>query len=364
MTRTSFAVAPGGWRFRSVPAALMIVAVVAGCSDRDQAPPPPPPEALYVLNSLGGTIDRIDLATGTVEFALANAGQAPNDLLVADDSGVLWVAASLDNEVLRFDVETLGAPLVTDLGENQNPYRLAPRPSAGVVVANWLGGTVAFLDDQGSVGARAPIGRTPESAAWTGTHFAVTASGYDFPSARYGPGRLFLVPDGGAAPVDSATTGTNPQRLLLGPDGRLHVLCTGNYGAYEPASPGLIRFHDAATLDSLGTLVLDVSAGALVAADSKVYVTAYFGGLLKYDGTTHVLERGPGDPILDAPGLGGMVYDAARRRLYVAGFEDDVVYVVDTDADTLVTAWNVGDGPVALAPGRVSPPMSTRPPSP
>jgi DNA-binding beta-propeller fold protein YncE len=344
--------------------AFALLLAATGCSDDDTTPPPPPAEALYVLNSLGGTIDRIDLATGTVEFAVADAGQAPNDLLIDDARGALWVAASLDNEVLRFDLETLAAPVRADVGTNRNPYRLAQRPGGGVIVTNWLGATATFLDDEAAVSASAAIARTPESAAWTGTRFAVSASGYDFPSARYAAGRLYLVPDGGSAPVDSAITGTNPQRLLIGPGGRLHVLCTGNYGAYEPATTGEVRVHDPATLDSLDTLVLGVSAGAIEAANGKVYVAAYFGGLLKYDGAALTLERGPDDPILDVPGLGGMAYDADRRRLYVAGFEDDAVYVIDTTADTLVTAWNVGDGPIELALGRISPRMSTRRPSP
>ncbi len=70
---------------------------------------------------------------------------------------------------------------------------------------------------------------------------------------------------------------------------------------------------------------------------------------MKYDGLTHTVTRGPANPVLAKEALTGIAADAEAHRLYVAGFNDDAVYVVDTRADTLMATWHVGDGPMALA---------------
>ena len=50
-----------------------------------------------------------------------------------------------------------------------------------------------------------------------------------------------------------------------------------------------------------------------------------------------------------------MAHDAGRKPLSVAGLDHDTISAVDTTADTLVTAWPVGDGPVAPVSGQARP---------
>ena len=330
---------------------LSIALVLAGCGAEPSTPGLPPASALIVVNSLGETLDRIDLATGVVEHAVLLLGNSPNDLVVEPGGGRFWVANSLDNEVWGIEAVTLSPDPIIHLGANQNPYGLALLDDGRVAVTNWLGGDLALLDPAtGVVDDRRPIGRTPEAVRAVGARIYVTAVGYDLPTGRFGPGKVYaLLADArGAGPVDSVIVPTNPQDLLLDEIGRLHVICTGNYGGYAPASVGAIRVLDASTLDSLGAIELGATPGAAVIAGGHVYVSAFFGGLFKYDATSLQIERGAGNPILDVQGLSGMAFDADRDRLYVAGFDDDLIYVIDTMADTLVTAWPVGDGPIAI----------------
>lgn len=326
--------------------------LATGCSDDDPVDPgPPPASALYVVNSLGETLDRIDLETGAVTLAILPLGNGPNDIAVSGEPTRLWIANSLDNEVWGVDPDQQVPEPVVDVGNNQNPYRLAVLDDGRVAVTNWLGGNLALLDPAaGIVDDSRPIGRTPEAVLSSGHRLFATAVGYDLPTGRFGPGKVYAldIAARGGAPIDSAVVPTNPQALLIDTQGRLHVICTGNYGGYEPASQGAVRVLNATTLDSLGTIELGATPGAGILVNDQVYVSAYFGGLMRYDSRTLEVSRGPANPVLDAPGLSGLAYDAARQRLYVAGFEDDLVYVVDTTADTLVTAWQVGDGPIAL----------------
>ncbi|HEX7880476.1 MAG TPA: hypothetical protein VF720_13765 [Candidatus Eisenbacteria bacterium] len=330
---------------------------LVACGDDPVDPGPVPASALYVVNSLGETLDRIDLETGSVSLAVMPLGNGPNDVVMTDPASAdlaparFWIANSLDNDVWGIDAAQLVPEPVIDLGNNQNPYRLALLPDGRVAVTNWLGGTLALLDPvAGTVDDRRPIGRTPEAVLASGNRVFVTAVGYDLPTGRFGPGKVYALDSSarGAGPADSAIVPTNPQALLIDTQGRLHVICTGNYGGYEPASQGAVRVLNAATLDSVGAIALGATPGAGILVDDQIYLSAYFGGLLRYDANTLAVTRGPDDPILDTPGLSGLAYDAGRHRLYVSGFEDDLVYVVDTTADTLVTAWEVGDGPIAL----------------
>lgn len=345
---------PSGRRTLAPPLLLATALVLlGGCGDGETDPPgPPPPAYLLVLNSLGETLDRIDLDTGVVEYAITPTGNAPNDLLVDAVRNRAWVANSGDNSVAAFDLATLGAGPVALLGPNSNPWALARLTDGGIAVTNWLSGDVAWIDPQsGAVGGRIPVGRAPQALipAPDPAHLLVTLVQYDFPSGRFGPGLVQpLCPDCGEPRRPAVAVGTNPQTLVLGPDGGIHVVCTGNYGGYAPTRAGEIHILDPTTYAPRDTIALGGSPDRAAVAGNFVYVSA-LEGLLKYDGVTHAVINDAAHPILNASTLGGLVVDEARHRLYVTGFTDDLVYVLDTLADTLVTAWEVGDGPVTLA---------------
>ena len=305
-----------------------------------------------MLNSLGETFDRIDLDTGVVQQGVATTGNSPNDLWVDATAGQAWVANSLDNEVAAYDLATLRKGAAVSLGPNSNPWNLAGTPDHHLLVTNWLAGDVAEIDPAaGTLLQRIAVGRTPEGilAGSTANSLRVTLVNYDDAQQRFGPGEVATYCPVCARPAPLVTVGTNPQTLFTGPDDRTHVICTGNFGGYEPAEWGQVRVLDWPTPGQQDTLRLGGTPDRAQVVGDMVYVSAFFGGLMKYDGRTHAILRDSLHPVLDAPGLGAMAYDAARHRLYVAGFDDDTIYVVDTTADTLVTAWPVGDGPIALA---------------
>lgn len=340
--------------------ALVLALAAPGCGEKSTRPPGPPPAAyLLVLNSLGETFDRIDLDTGQVTQGVATTGNAPNDLWVDDARGRAWVANSLDNAVTAYNLATLAPVASVALGPNSNPWNLAGTPDGRLLVTNWLAGDVAVLDPAaGALVTRIPVGRTPEGilAGSTANFLRVTLVNYDDATHRFGPGQVFTYCPVCKEPAPLVAVGTNPQTLFTGPDGHLQVVCTGNFGGYEPAQWGEIRVLDWPAAGRQDTLRLGGTPDRAQVVGDMVYVSAFFGGLMKYNGRTHAILRDSTHPILDAPGLGALAYDEARHRLYVAGFDDDTIYVIDTTADTLVTAWPVGDGPVALARVEAAPP--------
>ncbi len=335
-------------RGATVSAALVTLAaavlLAAGCGTESVTrPEPAPPSALYVLNGLGETLSRVDLETGRVENDLLHLGDAPNALLFDPAGDRLFVANSGDNVVWSLQPDSLDRNGDYPLGPNTNPYGLAVTRSGELAVSGFLSGDVAFFSAAtGALLRRVPVGRTPQAVLDLPGRTLVSVVHYDFPSNSFGPGEVVAIPDGAAAAGTRAIVGVNPQHLVTGPDGLLHVICTGNYVDV----PGSVYFLNAVTLAVVDSLTLGGTPAAAVVVGDDVYVSAYFGGLMKYDGRTHTVLRGPSDPVLDVTGLGGLAHDATTGRLYVSAFEDDLVLVVDVAADTLAAAWPVGDGPL------------------
>lgn len=330
------------------PLLLLFAAALltTSCGDGTTQPPPAaPPSALYALNGLGETLTRIDLDTGqTTPFVLA-LGSMPNALLFDHDLDRLFAVNSGDNTVWSLDPDSLTRNVTYDLGPNANPYAVAITSGGELAVSAWLSADVAFFDvASGALLRRVPVGRTPEALLALPGKLLVTVVNYDFPSGSFGPGEVVEIAEGAAAAGRRAAVGANPQDLVAGPDGRVHVVCTGNYAD----EGGRVFFLDAGAMTAVDSLELGGSPAEATVAGDDVYVSGYFGGLLKYDGKSHALLRGTSDPVVNAEGLGGLAFDAARERLYLAVFPDDVVYSVDTAADTLAGAWSVGDGPQDL----------------
>ncbi|TPW01909.1 MAG: hypothetical protein FD129_3280, partial [bacterium] len=154
--------------------ALLLNLLLSGCTDDTTPPGPAPAASLYVVNSLGETLDRIDLETGTVEPMVRLLGNSPNDLVVESDGSRFWVANSQDNDVWGIEASTLEVDPVIHLGTNQNPYARALLDDGRVAVTNWLGGNLALLDRAtGLVDDRRPIGRAPQAVRAVGARIYV-----------------------------------------------------------------------------------------------------------------------------------------------------------------------------------------------
>jgi DNA-binding beta-propeller fold protein YncE len=318
--------------------ALMFLLPSCG-SDETNDPPPAGNPALFVINSLGGTLDVIDLATNEIHLGVLTLGESPNDIAFEPTRNVIYVVNSSSNDVWEVDAAADTVTDVADLGPNTNPWWLTVTEPGQVAVTNWLSGDVVWLNfPGGQVARRRTVGQAPEGVRAHNGNLYVTVTAYES-GGTYGTGELVMI-DGPRQAV-----GTNPQDVVVGPDGNLHVICTGDYAG----SFGTVHVLDATTLAPIDTISLGGTPAAATVSGNDVYVSGFYGGLVKYDGVTHQIVRGPGDPILSSTGLGKMALDAVEGRLYVPCFDEDVVYVVDVAADTVLTAYAVGDGPVAVA---------------
>jgi DNA-binding beta-propeller fold protein YncE len=323
------------------------LALAAGCGDETVLEAPPAPElapAVFVVNSLGETLSRILIADGSVAANALALGAGPNAIVVSDDGRTGYVASSLSNRIDAVDLGRLAISKTIDLGPGANPYAIAlTADGRAAYVSNLAADEVARIDlAAGQVARRIRVGRGPEGFLVAGGDLYVAVTGYR--PEGYDPGEVAVV----AVPADTVRArlrvGLNPQALAPAPDGTIHVLCTGDYGAHE-GRVFVIEPSGPAVVDSLD--VGGAPAAILVLDDGRGVIAGFFGGLRRYDRAARSVEatRALGTEA----GLSALALDGATGRLYVADFDDDQVHLVDLAADSLLTSFTVGDGPVSLA---------------
>jgi len=142
--------------------------------------------------------------------------------------------------------------------------------------------------------------------------------------------------------------GTNPQIVKVGPDGNLHVVCTGNYVDI----PGRIDVINPGSLQRVISIPLGGSPGSLgFTSQNLAYLgAAGWGGLgnvMSYNGLTHQILHGSQNPIEVSSAAMGISITLSDNIL-VCCFNTDQLVELNADGDS-VTTYNVGDGPQAVA---------------
>lgn len=334
--------------------------VLAGCAEEPLRPPGPegPPVGalpgapqVLVLNTLSETISRLDPATGSFTVQAAVTGTWTNRITSAANGTILLVTDSGSNEIALLDAGDLARLRTIDVGAGSNPWLARAVDASRGVASNWLKGEVRLLDlARGTAGAAIPTTPGPEGFVVLGETMFVACTNYEGAAGTYGEGRVDVVDLAAPRVVASIPVGTNPQDVLLGPDGMLHVVCTGDYSAGQP---GRVDVLDPSLRAVAATVPLEGSPGRVAAGpDGAMWVAGVTGGIQRYDPFARTVLPDPADPALRASGLSAVAADPADGRIYVTAFEDDLLIAVDAATGTVQEAWIVGDGPVDVLVSR------------
>lgn len=327
-----------------------------GCGEVPTYPAPPispqgdprdVPARILVVNTLSETISSLDPATDVLHVQAALGGTWTNRITAMPDRRQLLVTNSGSNEVIVLDAIDLAVIRTIDLGPGRNPWTTVAVDGWHAIISNWLAGTVRLaVAATGTIGPPLATTPGPEGMATTNGLAWIACTNYRS-DGDWDEGRVDLVDLAAWRVVGSIPVGRNPQEIIVGPDGNLHVLCTGTYGGGATPEAGSIHVLEPNSRTTVGVIDLGGSPGRLAAnTNGEVWVVGFGGGLRRYDAASRTLLPEPTDPSLLVSGLSAIAFDEKGEFAYITWFDGDLLLRVDVDAVVVTDAWITGDGPV------------------
>jgi hypothetical protein len=141
--------------------------------------------------------------------------------------------------------------------------------------------------------------------------------------------------------IKTIDVSTNPQAIDIDETGKLHVVCTGDYGA---TASGAITVIDPTTDAAIATYSLSPSTPGSIAIDvvnNVGFCGAWGMGAVAYNTTDGTVTNGS---FAGHGGSGIMYFDG----VWLSDWDADKVYKYN-NAGTVIDSFAVGDSPSALA---------------
>jgi YVTN family beta-propeller protein len=335
------------------PPAVLIALLVLGfflmSCEEDVVHPsyhsPGPNPTAWVANSLGGTLTRIDLVTDSVTVNAVDIGLYPNDIVILGSTA--YVVNSGDDQIQIVNLRTGQTEGTIELFNGQNPWAMAIGPDQRAYVTNWETGNVSVIDlvNRQETGVAA-AGTSPEGICVYNNVLYVTDVNLLWPVYGQGYVYTYALPD--LTPLVTIPVAKNPQVVALGPDGYIHVVCTGDFDEVT----GQVQFINPYTMTVADSVLIGHYPGSLAFTPQGF---AYLGAsdldgngeLLSYNAMNHQIIRGTMNPI----GMSSGVWDVAVTRsghLLVSCFGTDELVELN-ELGEIVKTYTVGDGPCAVA---------------
>ncbi len=303
-------------------------------------------DELIVINSLGETLSKIDLETGTVDNNFVTVGLIPNAIVCDGDRA--YVANSGSDDLYIVDLESETIEDIIDLGSGRNPWSLSFLDDSTLLVTNFISSTISKVN----INTRTVVGEwavdtRPQGLMTIGERTYIAISGFNPADTSYGPGSVAVWDNQGDSIVQYISVGTNPQDLDIGPDGRLNIVCTGNYEGL----PGMLYVVDTASLsvaDSFQTATTFFPPSDIVVTSDGIGFLAAGGWIDKgevytFDPVNSVMLHDQNNPL--TTGLGVIaVSKATDSTIFSYNFGADNITEMDSSG-LILNTYNVGDGP-------------------
>lgn len=329
---------------------LILTIFFFGCdSDSETTKVAPVSKAIIAVNSLGKTLSIVNLETEEIQNNIVGVGLSPNQVVLKDS--LVLVVNSQSNDLTAFyfnsndSLVTLGTfPLAED-SENKNPWLLEVTDDSTFYVTNWLENTVSKISlTDFSFKKVIPVGAFPQSLKKIGNKLLVGNTNYPH------RGTISILDLATDSIEKTIQVGVNPQDIEITPNGKIHVVCTGNYAEIV----GKIFVLDETTFEVTDSLEvggtpsdLEIVNGIGYLASGGFEVLGFASGIvLSYNTETLELLRGFDNPIRTDFGASRIVSDS-EGKIYVSCFDDDSINILE--ADSVTTKYVLGDGTQGIA---------------
>jgi len=300
----------------------------------------------YVMNGIAETLSRINLETGEVENHIVTLGAVPNQVLSYNN--LLYVVNSSSPSLMVIDPVSNTVTAEIAMPTNSNPWNVSVYNNQAFVTG-FVSNSVYVVDlSQNVITDTWEVGQTPEGILATEDRLYVANVNYNPDDYSYGQGSISILDIDDGSLLGEVNAGTNPQNIIMGTDGLLNIICTGNYWSVM----GMVYFIDTISMQVIDSL--ELGGTPLVAAISNSGIVYVAGGgwssdgyVYAYDAVNHTVIWDANDPVLVDKGAAAAAVDN-YGTIYVACSSENTVNTISADGE-ITGSYNVGSGPYSLA---------------
>jgi Dockerin type I domain len=305
---------------------------------------------LIVVNSNAESLTRINLDDSSVDNNFVTVGLLPNHVVCK--YGKAYVVNSVSNDYYIVNLDRDSVESIIDLGANRNPMASSFIDDSIVLITNFISSSVAKVDTKnGVIIGEWAVNTRPQGLLTINQKTYIAITGFNPIDTSYGQGEVAVWDNNGDSVITYINVGTNPQDMDLGPDGRLYVVCSGDYESL----PGFLYIVDTTSLvavDSFQTATTLFPPSDVYVDDRGVGFLAAGGWwgqgeVYTFDALNAVLIHDESDPLYTDLGVMAIM-PATDSTIFTMNFSDDNITEMDS-AGTILATHSVGDGPVFAA---------------
>jgi len=209
---------------------------------------------VFIVNSNDETLSRYDTETEVLENHILQLGQYANQIVVQEDRS--YVVNSGVHNIQIIDLETVFTTGYINCPNGSNPYWMVLHPDGEKAYVTGLFTNSVYVLDlvNKNVSNTISVGSVPEGMILFNENLYVMNSSYGSST-----GTVSVIDINSEIVTNTIPVGNNPQFGAVDALGRLHVVCTGNYGYTSPAVWGKIyvintnNYYDITILDIGGS---------------------------------------------------------------------------------------------------------------
>jgi YVTN family beta-propeller protein len=299
-------------------------------------------QEIFVVNSNSQTLSKVNITDFSVNNSFAQIGLYGNQVLYDNDR--LYVVNSGDNRVQIINADTGATQGYINTGNSSSPYNIALHDGFAYITG-W--GTHRLykvdLSNTSSI-SQLTTNYAPQGMLIVGNKMYVALSGYV--NTVYLQGRVCVVDLNTFTVANTINVNTNPQSMVLDGQGRVHVICSGNYGNVF----SVVSVINTTTDTVVNTITLPTNTIFTTihkGVDGLFYVGSGYGlGFLTYNPATLQIVNGAGNYLF--PNGDSMIYDSNYIYVLEPSYYGASSLKVFTHEKSLVSELNLGVGSVSM----------------
>jgi len=318
---------------------------------------------LIIVNGIAESISSVDLSTSpvTVTHTESNIyGLYPNEIIVYNSLG--YIVNSGSSNISVISLKDYSVEKTIQLPESCNPYDMSFVGLEKVYITGFNTDKVYVVNvETGAVIDTIDVGVKPEGLLRVGETVYVANTGF-ISFGQYGQGTVSIIDTKTNEVTAELDVPTNPQLFAMGSDGKIYVLCTGDYGSTSSGKLAVLETLYPApdytptptitdTIDiggSPGDIEFTSTGCGFIAAGGE-WGSGTKGYIYLYDINTDSVLRGPDNPIIVGNGATRILVDDETDEVFVSCFQDDKVQKLDPADGTVLSTYLAGDGAQCLA---------------